>query len=109
VREEVAILAAAKAQLQAAEAADGGDFAAAHSLLGDAAERLRGLALDSPNPAALLGHVADLEDSARLAVEGEWSPLSRKHLHYRSHRASRGKPRRPRPDGADPSPGEGGI
>jgi Ca-activated chloride channel family protein len=109
VREEVAILAAAKAQLQAAEAADGGDFAAAHSLLGDAAERLRGLALDSPNPAVLLGHVADLEDSARLAVEGEWSPLSRKHLHYRSHRASRGRPRRHSPHGPERSADEGAV
>ena len=90
VREEVAILAAARAQREAIEAADNGNVAGAGALLRGAADMLRAVACASPRSAEFAERADAVEAFAEV---DQWSATDRKALRFQSHRAGRGRDR----------------
>jgi len=98
VREEVEILAAAKARQEAIQDADRGDFGAAQLKLRAAAARLDTFAAGSGKTDKLRAQVEDLRSSVADAAPGAWDEVARKTLRYKQHQMQRGKPwQRPRP------------
>jgi Ca-activated chloride channel homolog len=91
VVEEVLILRAARAQREAIQLADGGDFDAARSLLsGTAAELRQGAAAAvSDRSSELLSQADDLESSSASMRRPAYDARTRKHLRYRSRDGGR--------------------
>ena len=98
VVEEVLILKSARAQAEAREKADRGDFEGARKLLQDTAEELRKAAPHSSRPDELFGDATFLDDSASIAAPASWDSTSSKRLHYDAWMKHEGRrnPRRPR-------------
>ena len=98
VVEEALILKSARAQAEARDKADRGDFKGAQELLRSTADELRRAAPHSTKPDELVGDAASLEDAANTSVEGAWGSASSKALHYdaRLKHEGRRNPRRPR-------------
>ena len=90
VREEVAILAAAKAQQDAIDAADHGDIDGAKLALRGAAVGLRAVSSGSPHAQELLTRATEVEAFAEL---DKWTAKERKAVKFQSHRAGRGRDR----------------
>lgn len=91
VREEVAILAAARAQQKAIDAAGRGDVVGAKMALRDAAIGLRGVSSGSPRARDLLARADEVEALADL---DKWAAKELKSLKFQSHRAGRGRDRK---------------
>ncbi len=91
VREEVAILAAAKAQQDAIDAADHGDVGGAKGMLLAAAAQLRGVGYGS---ARAEDFAARAEVMEKLAALDEWKAAERKALKFQSNRSGKGRDRR---------------
>jgi Ca-activated chloride channel family protein len=83
VREEVAILVAARAQQQAIDAVDRGDIATAQMYLRSAADQLRGISDTSARPEEFLDRAAELDGFAGLA---RWTAAERKAAKFAQHR-----------------------
>lgn len=89
VREEVLVLAAARARDEAVRLADVGQFDEAQAVLHDTAVRLRASGLAALEPEA---NALDLELPEIAPASYGADPSVRKRLHYDSHRRRRGKP-----------------
>ncbi|HVL63553.1 MAG TPA: VWA domain-containing protein [Actinomycetota bacterium] len=86
VVEEVLILKAARAQREARERADHGDFDGAQKLLRESAGRLRDLASGSARAEELLQEAELLERHAETTAPAMWDASSAKAMHYNAHR-----------------------
>ena len=96
VTEEVMVLKAARAQAQAREHADRGEFEIARKLLSDAADELRQLAPGSVQADELLSTAQGLTASADTMDPAMWDLRARKQMHYQSRSTSlRRKKREP--------------
>jgi hypothetical protein len=91
VREEVEILAAAKARHEAIEDADRGDFGAAGLKLRAAADRLDDFAVGLGGSPRLRAEAEDLRLSLTDADAAEWDAIARKALRYQEHQVKRGR------------------
>jgi hypothetical protein len=90
------VLKAARAQAQAREHADRGEFEIARKLLSDAADELRQLAPGSVQADELLSTAQGLTASANLMEPAMWDLRARKQMHYQSRSTSlRRKKREP--------------
>jgi Ca-activated chloride channel homolog len=92
VIEEVTILKAARAQREARERADHGDYDGAQKLLRDSAEQLRSVAPHSHRADELLEEADILDGHAYMAAPDHYDTLSSKQMHYnerRMHQARR--------------------
>lgn len=94
VTEEVVVLLSARAQEQAREHADRGEFDVARKLLGDAASELRRIAPSSTAPEELLAQADGLEQNMQSMSPTSYDPMSRKMMRYSSRSSSQ---RRKRP------------
>jgi len=96
VTEEVVVLKAARAQVEAREHADRGEFEIARKLLSEAADELRELAPSSAQADELLTTAEALSASANLMEPAMWDLRARKQMHYQSRSTSlRRKKREP--------------
>ena len=91
VHEEVAILAAARAQQDAIDAADCGDIDGAKGMLRHASAELREVGEGSTRSAEFNERAAAIE---QLADVEEWRATERKTLKFQAHRAGRGRDRK---------------
>jgi Ca-activated chloride channel homolog len=91
VVEEVLVLKAARAQREAIQRADAGDFEGARSLLAGTADELRQSASLSgaARSAELLTQAEDLESSSASMTRPDYDSRARKLLRYRSHEGGR--------------------
>ena len=88
VTEEVVVLKAARAQAQAREHADRGEFEIARKLLSEAADELRELAPGSAQADELLFTAEGLSVNAASMDPGLWDASARKQMHYQSRSTS---------------------
>ena len=95
VTEEVIVLLSARAQEQAREHADRGEFDAAGKLLGDAASELRKMAPSAKAPEELLAQAETLEQNQRWMSQGTYAAASRKMMRFQE-RTSRQRRKRPK-------------
>ncbi|MGH2753854.1 MAG: vWA domain-containing protein, partial [Actinomycetota bacterium] len=86
VVEEVLILKAARAQKEARERADHGDYEGAQMLLRTSAEELRAVAPNSTRADELLEEAKTLEGHAALASPDNYGAQSSKEFHYNARR-----------------------
>ena len=93
VTEEVVVLMSARAQEQAREHADRGEFDAATKVLGDAASELRNIAPKSSQAAELLAQAEMLEENLRWMSDERYQTSSRKQMLYET-RSSRERRRK---------------
>ena len=94
VTEEVVVLESARAQEQAIERADAGDFDGAREVLNEAAERLRKLAPGSSRADELIERAERLGEHEVHMFSASYSPEARKELWYDRHATRRGRPRK---------------
>ncbi|MDP9222327.1 MAG: VWA domain-containing protein [Actinomycetota bacterium] len=94
VTEEVVILKAARAQTQAREHADRGEFEIARKLLSEAAEELRTTAPGSVQAEELLATAEMLGESFTLMSPADYDPSVRKLMHYESRKMSERRKKR---------------
>jgi hypothetical protein len=94
VTEEVVVLLSARAQEQASQHAERGEFDAAQKLLGDTAAELRKMARSSKAPEELVAQADQLEEGIGWMSGATYSAASRKAMLYRS-RSSRQRRKRP--------------
>ena len=95
VTEEVIVLLSARAQEQAREHADRGEFDAARKLLGEAASKLRKMAPSAKAPEELLAQAETLEQNQRWMSQGTYGAASRKMMRFQE-RTSRQRRKRPK-------------
>lgn len=100
VIEEVVILKAARAQKEARERSDHGDFDAAQKLLRDSAGNLRAIAKNSKRAQELLDEADILESHSTMAEPASYDATQSKSWHYDQHRKQRAR-RRPPQDPKD--------
>lgn len=86
VIEEVLILKSAKAQQEARERAEGGDYDGAKKLLYDAASDIRGAVPDSGRADELAKEADILDEHVRMIEPESWNASSAKAMHYDSMR-----------------------
>jgi len=96
VTEEVLILKAAKAQKEARERADGGDFDGAQMLLSRAASDIEAALPGSGRAQELQNEAAILHDQAGMAAPQNWGAASSKAVHFDANRKRQSHRRRPR-------------
>jgi hypothetical protein len=96
VTEEVVVLMSARAQEQAREHADRGEFDAATKVLGEAASELRKVAPGSAQAAELLAQAEMLEENLTWMSDERYRSASKKAMLYQMVRAGSGG-RSPRP------------
>ncbi len=94
VTEEVVVLKAARAQEQAREHADRGEFEIARKLLSEAADELRELAPGSAQADELLSTAENLSANASTMAPEMWDLRARKQMHYQSRGTSQRRKRR---------------
>ncbi len=94
VTEEVVILKAARAQTQAREHADRGEFEIARKLLSEAAEDLRTTAPGSAQAEELLATAEMLGDNFAMMAPATYNPSTRKRMHYQSRTTSQRRKKR---------------
>jgi Ca-activated chloride channel family protein len=82
VTEEVVVLLSARAQEQAREHADRGEFESAQKVLGDAASELRRMAPRSSQAEELLAQAEMLEENMRWMTDERYQAASRKQMLY---------------------------
>jgi Ca-activated chloride channel family protein len=97
VTEEVVVLKAARAQREARELADQGEFEQARKVLRDAAGELRSRAPSSERAEDLLAQAEELDDSFGAMSPAGYDLLRRKKLHYQSRSVQRRR-RKPKTD-----------
>ena len=93
VTEEVVVLMSARAQEQAREHADRGEFEAATKVLGDAASELRNIAPKSSQASELVAQAELLEENLRWRSDERYQASSRKQMLYET-RSSRERRRK---------------
>jgi Ca-activated chloride channel family protein len=103
VIEEVVVLKAARAQQQARDLADSGEFGKAQELLDEAIVELRRIAPGSPKADELLDQATLSETYMRRMSSAAYSPQVRKEMTYDSRQQQRR--RRPPEDEPGPEPG----
>ena len=94
VTEEVVVLMSARAQEQAREHADRGEFEAATKVLSDASSELRKMAPKSSQAAELIAQAEMLEENLAWMSEAAYRPSSKKAMLYQM-RSSRERRKRP--------------
>jgi Ca-activated chloride channel family protein len=92
--EEVVILKAARAQTQAREHADRGEFEIARKLLSEAAEDLRASAAGSAQADELLATAEMLGENFAMMAPATYDPSTRKRMHYQSRTTSERRKKR---------------
>lgn len=97
VVEEVVILIGARAQEEARELADGGDYQGARAKLTDAAAQLRARAAVSARPEDLLAQAEAWERRAEALAPESWQ-MDRKRMTYESRTIKERRERSPRPE-----------
>ena len=93
VVEEIVVLKSAKAQREARELAESGDFDAARKLLTEAAEDLRKVAPGSPRAEELLNQAEETAGFAGSMSAAQYDVVARKKLRYSEWQRSHGRPR----------------
>ena len=94
VTEEVVILKSARAQTQAREHADRGEFEIARKLLSEAADDLRTTAPVSAQAEELLATAEMLGESFTSMTPATYDPSARKRMHYQSRTTSQRRKKR---------------
>ncbi|MDP9067402.1 MAG: VWA domain-containing protein [Actinomycetota bacterium] len=102
VIEEVVILKAARAQKEARNRADHGEYDEAQKLLRNSAQNLRSIAANSKRAEELLSEAEILESHSNMAAPGSYDAMSSKAMHYDQHRKQRAR-RRPSQEPKDES------
>jgi Ca-activated chloride channel family protein len=93
VVEEIVVMTAAKAQKEARERAEPGDWVGAKRLLTEAAEELRKVAPGSPRADELLAQAEETTGFAAEMSEARYDAKMKKSLKYSSWQRQRGRPR----------------
>jgi len=93
VVEEIVVMKAAKAQKEARERAETGDWDGAKRLLTEAAEELRKVAPGSPRADELLAQAEETTGFAAEMSEARYDANMKKSLKYSSWQRQRGRPR----------------
>jgi Ca-activated chloride channel family protein len=94
VVEEIVVLKSARAQRDAREHADEGDFDAARKLLREAAEDLRKVAPGSPRAEELLTQAEETVGFADSISRAAYDVMAKKKLRYSTWQRQRGRPRK---------------
>jgi hypothetical protein len=87
------VLKSARAQREARERAEEGDYDTAQKLLREAAEDLRKVAPGSPRAEELLTQAEETVRFAESMSEAAYDPLAKKKLRYSTWQRQRGRPR----------------
>jgi Ca-activated chloride channel family protein len=95
VVEEVLVLKAAKAQEEARNKADSGDFEGAKKLLSSTAEMLREMAPESTAAAELLEQAEEMEIHSASMSPTRYDAITRKRMLFESYSKKRGRPKPP--------------
>jgi Ca-activated chloride channel homolog len=93
VVEEIVVLKSARAQREARERAEEGDFDTAQKLLREAAEDLRKVAPGSPGAQELLTQAEETVRFAESMSEAAYDETTKKNLRYSAWQRQRGRPR----------------
>jgi Ca-activated chloride channel family protein len=93
VVEEIVVLKSARAQREARERAEVGDFASAQKLLREAAEDLRRVAPGSPRAEELLAQAEETVGFAESMSFDAYDESTKKNLRYSAWQRQRGRPR----------------
>ncbi len=93
VIEEIVVLKSARAQREARERADQGDFETARKLLEEAAEDLRKVAPGSPRAEELLTQAEETVRFAESMSEQAYDESAKKTMRYSAWQRQRGRPR----------------
>ena len=94
VVEEIVVLKSARAQREAREHAERGEFDSARKLLTEAVEDLRKVAPSSARADELLAQAKETARFARSMRRGPYDEATKKHLRYSEWQRNRGRPRR---------------
>ncbi len=95
VLEEVLILKAARAQEEARDLADRGNFDEAQKLLRDSADELRAIAPTSKRAEELFFEADVLDSHSSMAAPATYDAIQSKRMHYDQHRKQRSRRRPP--------------
>jgi Ca-activated chloride channel homolog len=103
VREEVTILGSAKAQKEARDRADRGDFDSAKRLMASSIEQLEQWLPHSDRQEELRSELEQLKANEAMMDQASWSPAASKSSHFQSHRMQRSRPPTKRGEGESPT------